>query len=385
MLHTTTLLPDGTLLVAGGIGRENVMVASAEIFDPATGQAVTVGPLSVPRAYHTATLLPDGRVLIAGGDTEPMSNVPSLGSTELYDPATGRFTPGGDLEVPRKLHTATSLADGQVLFVGGMRMLADSAGVSAGIRKIERFDPATGTSSLVGELEHGRAGHTATLLTDGRILVAGGEPTVSTEVVDGMTGDSVAAGPSSVARWGHQATLLDDGTVLITGGMVASEGPAMGRALAGAELFDPSVGRFVASGPIAQELASTPPVVPTPSPRTLGRTVPGGRVELPGSGFAFTVPRDWTVELVTPDPALEAALPGAAWEALRARDPGRRRACTVSVGVAPEGLSLQDQGAGIGTTGDAEPSWSDGRDVPMLLIPDRSPWSNRTRASVHPR
>ena len=97
--HTATLLNDGRVLIAGGHGDP-----SAEIYNPAANSFAATAPMSVSRYAHSATLLPGGKVLIAGGwdaDYKP------LATTELFDAATGKFTPAANMENARAGHTAT--------------------------------------------------------------------------------------------------------------------------------------------------------------------------------------------------------------------------------------------------------------------------------------
>ena len=99
--HTATLLLDGRVLIAGGEDNSGLLIAAAEIYDPASGKFSQTGALVVPRKYHTATLLTDGRVLIAGGFVPGPSLATSpLASAELYDPATGKFSPTGTMQKP---------------------------------------------------------------------------------------------------------------------------------------------------------------------------------------------------------------------------------------------------------------------------------------------
>jgi N-acetylneuraminic acid mutarotase len=116
-LPTATLLPDGTVLVAGGAGSSGVL-ASPELYDPAKGTWRTTGSLSTARVWHTATLLPDGTVLVAGGRNQGGQLEP-FASAEIYDPATGTWRATGSLTTARQNHTATLLSNGTVLVVGG--------------------------------------------------------------------------------------------------------------------------------------------------------------------------------------------------------------------------------------------------------------------------
>lgn len=117
--HTATLLSDGRILVVGGVGQGWTFLSSAELLDPTTGRSEAVGPLSVPRESQTATLLPDGRVLIVGGHNGRHEAMEVYASAEIYDPATRRFSPAGQMATARHKHDAVRLADGRVLVLGG--------------------------------------------------------------------------------------------------------------------------------------------------------------------------------------------------------------------------------------------------------------------------
>jgi hypothetical protein len=236
MLHTTTLLPDGHVLVCGGVDASFESHATAELFDPATGIWSAAGSLLHARADHTATLLPSGHVLVAGGSSEA--------TTERYDPATGMWVAAGALSQGRSLHTATLLPDGRVLVAGG----ATDTNYTA---SAEIYDPAASTWSPAGTLAQARAEHTATLLQDGRVLIAGGHDELgvnldSAEVYQPLDGSWSTTGSMTHQRFGHAATLLPDGQVLVAGGNNDT------GALIFAELFDPAAGAWSPTEPLAQ-------------------------------------------------------------------------------------------------------------------------------------
>jgi Galactose oxidase, central domain/Dockerin type I domain/Kelch motif len=160
--HTATLLQNGMVLVAGGIGSLGVHLTSAELYDPASGTWTATGSMGTARCEHTATLLPSGKVLVAGG-----YNGPALSSAELYDPASGTWTATGSMRDERGEHTATVLPNGKVLVVGGFDL-------SSAWRSGELYDPVTGTWTATGSMGTARDEHTATLLPNGKVLVAGG-------------------------------------------------------------------------------------------------------------------------------------------------------------------------------------------------------------------
>jgi galactose oxidase-like protein len=179
----------------------------------ANSWAIT-GSLNVARAYHTATLLSDGRVLVAGG-----TNIGILDSAELYDPVTGTWSVTGRLNAPRSYHTATLLRDGKVLVLGGVRGRVEIDGV---LNSAELYDPQTGTWSVTGSLNTRRIDHTATLLQNGKVLVAGGvdgkDSLNHAELYDPDTGMWSFTGNLNTAIYYHTATLLQNGRVLVAVG-----------------------------------------------------------------------------------------------------------------------------------------------------------------------
>jgi hypothetical protein len=240
--HTATLLPNGKVLVAAGeyvstqFGRDQ-RLASAELYDPASGTWTATGNLATARYLHTATLLPNGKVLVAGG-AGTGANPPPLATAELYDPALGTWTTTGSMATARASHTATLLANGKVLVVGGWNAVSGSS--AAYFASAELYDPATGTWTTTGSLTNPRYMHTATLLDNGKVLVVGGYNgtyLASSELYDPATGTWATTGPLTDARDGHTATLLNNGKVFVAGGY-------NGIFLTSAQLFDPATGTW---------------------------------------------------------------------------------------------------------------------------------------------
>ena len=238
---SATLLLDGKVLIAGGDNGARYE-ATAELYDPASGAWSTTGSMTARRFVHTATLLADGRVLVAGGN--------GYGSTtpELYDPETGTWAAAGAMVHSRNWHTATKLASGKVLFVGGIGGVGGGAS-SAHTQPAELYDPVAATWTPTGPMEYNRVGHTATLLADGRVLVAGGTsqsagpPRTSAEIYDPLTNAWSATGDLLAARAEHVAVRLATGAVLVVGGL-----PSDGETVPSAELFDPATGRWSLTG-----------------------------------------------------------------------------------------------------------------------------------------
>jgi Kelch motif/Galactose oxidase, central domain len=249
--HQATLLNNGLVLVTGGATMGNTAVASAEIYDPQTGlwrdtrqAALGGGPLlmSIARNAHTAVKLSDGRVLIAAGT----GNGGSIAAAEIFDPATETFTPTGSLNLARGGHETVVLADGRVMLLAGRSTAAPCCTVAS----TEIYNPATGTWSFaasvptgtsLGTIFPGYTDHRAALLNDGKVLLTGG--------YNGATGMVASAAlrydpagnnwevltPMRSVRLQHSIAVLPNGKVLIAGGRVTDST----NSFTSTEIYDP--------------------------------------------------------------------------------------------------------------------------------------------------
>ena len=240
--HTATLLPDGKVLITGGMRRNQDFYKSAELYDPATGKFQVSGQMSVGRVGHTAVLLRTGKVLIAGG----WIGHECTDSAELYDLATREFTVlAATMTTRRGNARATLLPSGDVLITGGADH--DSPG---GIAASEIFHVEDMRFHAVKPMHFARVAHTATLLRDGRVLIVGGRGqnvNAVAEIYDPKTESFIETGRLNTARYKHTAGLLPDGRVLIAGG---SDERDWNGNLSSTEIYDPKTGKFNSAPPL---------------------------------------------------------------------------------------------------------------------------------------
>lgn len=236
-------LSDGRVLFVGGRIVNNpgdAPTADAEIYDPVSGAFSFTGSMATPRYSHTATLLENGDILVAGGSSSAITGAP-LASAELYNPATGAFSPAGNMSTAHANHSATLLMDGKVLIAGGSSQISDAKDSVTAVAEL--YDPSTNTFTATGPLQTPREFHGATRLQNGDVLFAGGDDGSnvlnSTELYGSENGSFTVADPMSTPREGFTAALLASGNVLVAGGLI---GFVEGAITDTAELYSPTPG-----------------------------------------------------------------------------------------------------------------------------------------------
>lgn len=238
-----TSLASGQVLAAGGDDANQNGLASAEVYDPATGSWRPTGALAMPSDGQAATLLPSGKVLLTAGMQGALQ--PSV--AELYDPGAGTWRPTAAMPADRQLAPAALLPSGQVLVPGGFSTTTEA-------NVAELYDPASDTWSITAPMNQMRAlfGHTATTLPSGNVLVAGSalEPSAfnTAEIYDPHTAQWTLTAPMNDGRGGHSASLLPSGEVLVAGGVGNGGNPD----LTSAELYDETTGTWSRTGSLNQ-------------------------------------------------------------------------------------------------------------------------------------
>ncbi len=230
------------------------------------------GTMATPQNGATATLLANGKVLVVGGT--------SSGAAELYDPGTNSWMPAGTLATPRRGHTATLLGNGKVLVAGGASTSGSNSGSS--LATAELYDPGTNAWSAAASMSAAREGATATLLGTGKLLVAGGydidlwDNVVGAELYNATTNTWSSAGTMASGRMGHTATKLGSGKTLVAGGWaLTSDGVFV--LVPGTEVYDPATNVWSAAGTLA-----------TPRSAHTATILPTGRVLVAGGGAGGT-------------------------------------------------------------------------------------------------
>jgi len=264
--HEAVTLPSGRIFVAGGRSASaSTYILTSEIFDPTTNTWALTGSVANGNTAHALAALPDGRVLYAGQNAGPPA-------AEVWSPSTGTWSATGAPKISRLAPSLTTLVDGRVFMFGGREVNVVSGYVLA---SGQFWSPTTGTWSDATPAPEVRQDHSATLLKDGRVLIAGGRKEFGDNIDNARIFDPTAAGswstPISIsARSFHTGTLLNDGRVLLAGGYRTFGG--------GAELLDPTTKTVTATKPMV--------VVPYNHTATL---LPDGDVLITGGGLTVEV------------------------------------------------------------------------------------------------
>ena len=283
--HTATLLQNDAILIVGGMKRlayRRTSIAQGEILPLGSTEWAKTSRFNWERTYHTASLLPDGTVLVAGGtgrvvlkegEDEPLwRGNKDLNSAEIYDPKTDEWENAPDMTYKKQLAQAITLEDGRVMIIGGR------SGVST-LSSNEIYDPEDNSWSEVEPMMQSRMSHSAVKLIDNTILVTGGMESVvmgdtlsSAEIYDPLQNSWSKVAKLTRARLGHRSTLLPDGRVLVTGGTTVVEADLLGPETT-AEIYDPILNEWT--------LISTELLARKDHSAVL---TPGGKVILIGGG-----------------------------------------------------------------------------------------------------
>jgi len=290
------LLGGQRVLIAGGVGPDNLALASAQLYWPenTTGPLVSTGAMNEARTDFSMTTLAGGQILVAGGAES--TNGTTLASAETYNALTGVFSTTGAMKFARENPLTLALPDGRAVVLGGDQgCWQDECKL---LTSAEIYDPTTGLFTLLTNKLTARIYQTATLLADGQILIVGGENAQGTtlfsaELLDPTSGKVTPTGSPAVFLDSAAAVLLPDGQVLFAGGSNIGDTSAIGAA---AELYNPATGKFTETSPML-----------APTGVTVALLLPDNQVFLAGSpvddsnlGFNFSNPSVPVAELYDP-------------------------------------------------------------------------------------
>jgi Kelch motif/Galactose oxidase, central domain len=253
---TATLLPNGKVLIAGGFG--TTTTDASELYDPATNKFSAGPPMSQARGEATATLLPNGKVLIAGGN----DGTNALSTTEIYDIATKTFAPGPSMIAARFAAGATLLANGKVLIAGG-----NASSPFGELSSTELYDPSTNSFAAGPSMSVAMGPSTAILMPNGKVLIVGDgvhiNPYVSVAELYDPSDNSMAERSLNTACEFPAAALLPNGKVLIAGGAGQLLTP-----INTTQIYDPSQDAF-SDGPPMNNAHWVPTAAPTANGKML--------------------------------------------------------------------------------------------------------------------
>ena len=229
-------LPNGNVMIAGGLSGQLELLISTEIWDPATGTWTFGSEMNRGHNEMDSVTLNDGRFMIIGGTSknEDGFQVSLSKETEIFDPESETWTDAAPMAEKRANHRAVVLNTGKVLVIGGGKWDGPY------LKSVEIYDPNTDSWKYGAEMSKGRVAHTATLLSDGKVLVVGGKGKMTVaEIYDPNTDTWALAGETNKPRGEHAALLLDNGSVLVTGGI---------GYLSEAEIFNPKTSTWSIAG-----------------------------------------------------------------------------------------------------------------------------------------
>ncbi len=280
------VLQNGKVLVTGGDDMAGIPLASCELYDPATGTWSYAASMNIAREHHTSNELPDGRIVVIAGNTDNIYEWVETASVEIYDPTTDTWADGGSLQVGRQNHTSTLLNDSLILVSGGLTTNYPTDGSTT---ECEIYNVNSHQSTIAGPMTQHRRDFSAVLLTDGRVLVAGGRTVGSMsdylsecEIYDPSTNSWSVEPSMAQSRESGLLARFSDNTVIAAGGRSTPYVTAPG-----AEVFDPSNPTWTSVSPIMQ-----------PCYRPGATVLPGDRLLMTGGIITFD-PNDPSGQTVT--------------------------------------------------------------------------------------